>query len=285
MSLETASATMQAVCAVRAEYAAELGDALARRVLEVLPAGAEVRARLDTGSRGMFSRSIRLRSLYIARAMRDAAADHAQLVVLSAGLDFRAMSDVESWGQRARVFLDHPASQALAHDVLRAIDFEPAPPAKLVALDLATFGGGDLARALVAAGVDPELPILIVWEGATYYIEPEVVTRTLKEVLEFFSRVHIVADFLQRNAYFRPDGEPLDEGAARNLEYVRSLGEPWVGFFDAGDLVSVLRDHDCTRVDVTMREDAERDLLGEVLMSRGTMFFIDAWKGWTHGQS
>jgi methyltransferase (TIGR00027 family) len=274
MTLQKASVTMLAACAARAQHASLLGDLLSPRILGELPEAAEKQAFLDGPSRGMFSRSILVRTLHFKRRLAREAGTGAQLVILSHGLDFRPMSEGGDW---SRIFaVDHPESQQLSRSVLGRLGLDL--PVTFVPLDLAEAAPGDLGRALAGAGLDASRPVVVLWEGATYYLPPASVEAILAALPPLSCRVLVLADFLNEGGYFL-DGKIASAGVERNLAFVASLGEPWVGFFDPSRLKVNLEGAGFTRVSCRDRAEVESDLLGEQRMHPNTMFFLEAQKG------
>lgn len=91
-----------------------------------------------------------------------------QVAIIGAGFDSRAWRLARSG---ARFFeLDQPASQAAKGEVA------PGPGPTYVAADLRA---ADAAEALVAAGLDPSRPAVVVMEGVTMYLDEDVVRRQL----------------------------------------------------------------------------------------------------------
>lgn len=268
-----ASKTMGAVCAVRAEE----GDPLSARILPLIPDAQKSRRTLDAGSRGLFSRSVMVRSRFFDDLLRRRAATNDQLVVLSAGLDTRFLSSRE-WRGRPAFSVDHPGSQALCRSVLDRAGIA-AKDLHFVPFDLASGAADRLLDGLIEAGLDPLSPTLFVWEGATYYIAEQAVTSVLEAVGKRMARATVSADFLDRSAYFE-NGEIIAGGVAKNLQFLRDIGEPWVGFFDRDGVAASLSAVGF-EVEITDRRDVELRFLREAKMRPGTMFFVEAEKGVT----
>lgn len=116
-----------------------------------------------------------VRTLKIDAALRGARAP--QVVILGAGLDGRAwrMAELED----CVVFeVDHPASQRDKRS--RAERLKPtAREVRFVPVD---FTRDDLARALSAAGHDPQRPTTWIWEGVVMYLDRHAIEATLRVV-------------------------------------------------------------------------------------------------------
>ena len=97
----------------------------------------------------------------------------AQLVVIGAGYDGRSLRYARpgvGWFE-----VDHPDTQADKRARLRPLGIDAARVA-FVGFDLRERG---LARALVAAGVEPDAPAQLLCEGVAVYLEPAVLEMML----------------------------------------------------------------------------------------------------------
>jgi methyltransferase (TIGR00027 family) len=104
-------------------------------------------------------------------------ADHAQVVLVGAGLDARPWRLTSL--SRAVVFaVDHPASQADA----RARSAGLSPVAGRLEFVAADLGAGELTAALSAAGHDPDVPTSWVWEGVVPYLTEDEVRATVADL-------------------------------------------------------------------------------------------------------
>eukprot|EP00746_Dinoflagellata_sp_MGD_P020606 gnl/MRDRNA2_/MRDRNA2_148020_c0_seq1.p1 gnl/MRDRNA2_/MRDRNA2_148020_c0~~gnl/MRDRNA2_/MRDRNA2_148020_c0_seq1.p1 ORF type:complete len:318 (+),score=49.30 gnl/MRDRNA2_/MRDRNA2_148020_c0_seq1:62-1015(+) len=102
-----------------------------------------------------------------------------QLVVLGAGLDFRAHRHAQALANINVFELDLPSMVALRRSLARHFPVIPehfAGNSHLLPID---FNKEDLGEVLDRAGFDRTAPSLYVWEGVTYYLTPEAVIRTL----------------------------------------------------------------------------------------------------------
>lgn len=97
-----------------------------------------------------------------------------QVVILGAGYDCRAARFAEEL-REGRVFeVDHPATQANKRAALARVQARSAP-VRYVAWDFEARPPVELPPALAAAGHDPSLPTLTIWEGVTMYLtEPAI---------------------------------------------------------------------------------------------------------------
>jgi methyltransferase (TIGR00027 family) len=191
------SLTASLVAAIRALYT-ELPepyrlaeDPLAARLVPfplALPARAVARARIAAPAlhRGLgiatlgLSYHVALRTRAIDDAVRDAVArGAAQLVVLGAGLDCRAMRMEELAGVRA-FEVDHPSTQR--YKVERIARARATVRARSLARVAVDFERDELGDHLAAAGFRTEEPAIWVWEGVTAYLTREAIEATLRAV-------------------------------------------------------------------------------------------------------
>lgn len=102
-----------------------------------------------------------------------------QLVILGAGYDARAYRFKEEL-EGVKVFeVDHPATQKDKLARLEEILGRAPEHVTFVAVDFTTQA---LAEQLQAAGYDPGLKTLFIWQGVTMYLSAEAVEETLRSV-------------------------------------------------------------------------------------------------------
>jgi methyltransferase (TIGR00027 family) len=119
-----------------------------------------------------------------------------QLVILGAGYDSRAYRfDLAG---RVRTFeVDHPATQTHKLAKLRAIFGKVPAHVTYVPVD---FNTQTLEECLLAAGYDPGLKTLLIWQGVSMYITAEAVDATLNFVLRHAAPGSaIVFDYIYRS--------------------------------------------------------------------------------------
>jgi methyltransferase (TIGR00027 family) len=121
-------------------------------------------------------RSIRLRTRYIDAAVLAFASLHPrpQVVLLGAGYDARAYRlDIS-----ATVYeVDFPAT--LAHKAGLMAHVAPINARIVVPVDLAT---ASFVEPLRAAGFEPTRPVIVVWEGVSFYLSTRAATAVVTEV-------------------------------------------------------------------------------------------------------
>ena len=197
MRADRPSLTASLVAALRALYtempepyrlaADPAAERLVPRLL-ALPASAVARAPSAAGAvhRGLglatrgLSYHVPLRTRALDDAIRDAiAAGAAQLVILGAGLDSRAMRMKEL--SAVEVYeVDHPSTQRYK---LARLARCPAPPlARALARVAVDFERDRLDQALPAAGFRADVPAIWVWEGVTVYLTRQAIQGTLRVV-------------------------------------------------------------------------------------------------------
>lgn len=115
MALKSQIITMELVWAIRSEYSKDLEGTYPHRLLAHLPNTIEERETLDTGSRGMFSRSVILRSLYFTNLLKEQSKNFDQLIILSAGLDLSDL-DIKFQKNNPIFSVDYPYSQAFCKE-------------------------------------------------------------------------------------------------------------------------------------------------------------------------
>jgi methyltransferase (TIGR00027 family) len=119
-----------------------------------------------------FTEHVRLRTRYMDDAVRRAVAGVVRdIVLVGAGFDCRALRVPEIAAAGARVVeVDHAEQLAGKRRLLAAAGITLPPHVVHAAADLAQ--GGELERALVAAGVSRTAPVLWICEGVFGYLSP-----------------------------------------------------------------------------------------------------------------
>ncbi len=135
------------------------------------------------------------RTAFFDAAFREAlAAGLPQIVFLGAGYDSRPyrFRDLNS---ATRVFeLDIESTQRRKRQVLEGAGIAVPDEVRFVPID---FSRDDLGQTLRAAGFDPALDTLFIWEGVLYYLPIEAVDRTLECVRSLSSPASTLAfDYL-----------------------------------------------------------------------------------------
>jgi methyltransferase (TIGR00027 family) len=117
--------------------------------------------------------------------------------------------------------VDHPATQAAKRARLAGLAGYPVDAATYVACD---FEREDPAAQLVAGGLDPREPALVLWEGVVPYLTEAAVRTTATRLAAGLDPRSLVAfDFVGKNYAAGVRMQPADLEAR---DYVSELGEP-----------------------------------------------------------
>ncbi|MTE16005.1 class I SAM-dependent methyltransferase [Nocardia aurantiaca] len=213
------------------------------------PGGNDPRRRLRRyflGARARFAEEV------VARAVAEGTE---QVVILGAGLD--------TFGYRnphpgLRVFeVDHPDTQGWKREMLAQAAIEIPESLTFVPVDFET---DTLAESLAAAGVDREKSAVFVWLGVVMYLTRPAIEETLRFIVDQGRPVHLVLDYLsagttdEERAYVR----------ARS-ERIAAMNEPWLSFFEAEEIDSLLRSFGFDTVEARSLPDLFAEYLGEPL--------------------
>jgi methyltransferase (TIGR00027 family) len=157
-----------------------------------------------------------------------------QVVILGAGFDCRAyrLPGINS----ATVFeVDHPTTLAWKLSCLRAALPQLPPNVRYVQADL---NRENVPQLLAQAGFDSSLPAMFLWEGVTNYLTSEAVDAVLRTVSSCAPGSRIVFTYVHSGAL---DGSVHFEGAAKLVDDVKQLGEPWTFGLDPSAVPEFLR--------------------------------------------
>jgi len=218
----SASKTALMVCAYRARastaerplfvdpYAAAIagddGEAIARRLDERYPP---------------MGTWLALRVAYLDRVLRLAVDELSirQVVILGAGYDTRAARLPRAG---VRFFeVDHPATQAEKRTKVASIPGYPVDAATYVTCDFETQ---DPIERLVAAGLRPDDPTVVIWEGVVMYLtEPAIRATATRLASGLHPRSLVAFDFVGKTF---AAGTSKQTGDTQTRDYVGELGEP-----------------------------------------------------------
>ena len=176
-----------------------------------------------------------VRTRFIDDAVRAALGQGArQLVLLGAGFDSRPYRLPEAEG--VAVFeVDHPATQAVKRGRLARARPAPARHVTFVPID---FARQHLDDVMAAAGLRPDVPSFVVWEGVTNYLDADAVDGTLRWVARAFARgSELVFTYVHRGIL---DGSVAFHGAVAGKAAVRRREEPFTFGFDPADVPAYL---------------------------------------------
>jgi methyltransferase (TIGR00027 family) len=152
-----------------------------------------------------------------------------QLVVLGAGLDTYAYRG--ALRDRLRVFeVDHPATQAWKRQRLAEAGIPLPASLTFAPID---FERETLAEGLAAAGFDPAQRTFFTWLGVVPYLTEEAVWSTLGFIASLPGGAHVAFDYGDPPASLSPE---MRAGHERRTARVAELGEPWISYFEPGEL-------------------------------------------------
>lgn len=156
-----------------------------------------------------------------------------QYVVLGAGLDTFAYRNPFDGLKVLEV--DYPSTQAWKRQRLELGEIAVPGSLTFVSVD---FGRQTLAQGLEAAGFLAHEPAFFSWLGVTPYLQPETVLATLRWLISICSANAVVFDYAVPRSSLGPLGRIAFDFLANR---VAAAGEPFVGFFDPGELTDELK--------------------------------------------
>jgi methyltransferase (TIGR00027 family) len=165
-----------------------------------------------------------------------------QAVVLGAGLDtFSLRNPYAEVG--LRVFeVDHPATQAWKLERLAQVGLTPPASTIFAGVD---FESQSLGPALVAAGIEWELPTFFFWLGVVPYLRREAIMATLRFIASLPGS-EVVFDYSEPLESVPPERRlGIQDLAAR----AAAIGEPWLSHFDPSELSDLLRNSGFDRLE------------------------------------
>jgi methyltransferase (TIGR00027 family) len=169
-----------------------------------------------------------------------------QVVILGAGYDTRAARLPRAGVQFYEV--DHPATQAAKRAVVAKLPGYPVEAARYVACD---FEHQDPIERLVANGLNPHDPALVIWEGVVMYLTEPAIRATATRLASGLDPRSVVAfDFVgkkfaagqvnekdeQTRSYVGELGEPIRHGSDDMLPLLYDCGFRWVRTLDFNEL-------------------------------------------------
>lgn len=189
----------------------------------------------DSKARGLWA-SMLCRKRYADDRVSEALHDGiGQFVFLGAGLDTRPYRLVTPAGARA-IETDLPANVAYKRDRLTETFGQLPANTTLTAVDLET---DDLAAALTAAGLDPDEPVMIVWEAVTQYLTEAGFRRTLAGLAAAAPGSRLIFTYLRRDFL---DGTRDYDAAPARREFVTKRHVWHFGLLPE-ETPALLRDH------------------------------------------
>ncbi|MFC1836733.1 SAM-dependent methyltransferase [Thermodesulfobacteriota bacterium] len=179
---------------------------------------------------------VALRTRFIDEQLQACIADGLeQLVVLGAGYDSRAYRFDELKDGIKAFEVDHPWTQDNKLSKIEKLFGSVPDYVTYVPVD---FEKDDLNDELIRNGYDGNLRTLFIWEGVSYYLDPEAVDQTLA----FASNISgpgssIVFDYLPLDVVNRASRLPL---AREFVDYVEEMGEPCKFGIESGGIEEFL---------------------------------------------
>jgi len=123
------------------------------------------------------------RTLYFDQVLERALGDAGQVVLMGAGYDTRAYGSLRTEGV-VWFELDQESVQGHKRDMLSRAGIDSAATT-FVTVD---FSVDDVFEKLAAAGFDPNVKTVFLWEGVTLYLTEQAVRKTMRDV-----RTHVPA--------------------------------------------------------------------------------------------
>jgi methyltransferase (TIGR00027 family) len=190
----------------------------------------------------------------IVRAFLNGDQPGAQIVLLGAGYDCRALRLPELEGRR--VFeIDHPATQGHKRRVLERLDAQS--PSTYVTWDFETMPTEDLPEALAEAGHDASAPSLTIWEGVTMYLTEPAINASLHAITAWSAPgSQLAMTYFAKNRIAEPSWTTRAIAAV-----VARVGEPWRFGWSPQELPGYLEERGLALVDDIALSDAARELL------------------------
>jgi methyltransferase (TIGR00027 family) len=96
-----------------------------------------------------------------------------------------------------------------------------------------------LPSALVSSGFQPDRPAFFQWLGVVPYLPHEAVTATLRFIASVPGS-EVVFDYTEPLANYPERRRAYLAGVAARTA---AMGEPWISYFDPGEIAALLRQH------------------------------------------
>lgn len=223
---------------------------------------------IDTFSGGMFSATIKTRNYFYEKTLEKYKDNYEQLLILSIGLDVKAHT-FSFLNEKLTVGLDLKSAEII--EIFNAAKIPPK--AKYVSCNFNDLDEKEFLADLKSIGFDISRPTFIIWEGGTYYLEKEIVFRTLNFLFEKVNIWGLGMDVL--NSYFFGNNDI--PGKVENvLNVLKSAKEPWKGFFDKEELETYFEDKNFDSVKIETHGSIEKQISEIPVVSEELIYFVTA---------
>lgn len=219
-----------------------IGDNLAKAIHFFDPEG----ARLYTDKKSALARVMRIQSAPITLSRSKYTEDVlkriidngiSQYIILGAGLDTFAFRNPEIMKQLKVFELDHTATQSEKCERINELGWKYPENLHLIPID---FSKENISTVLKKTEYNHKELSLFSWLGVTYYLTPEVVFETLKEIANITpSGSMIIFDYLDEDAF---DSQKASKQVQLMQQAVKMTGEPLKAGFNPSNLASKLED-------------------------------------------
>jgi methyltransferase (TIGR00027 family) len=234
------SQTARGAAAYRAVHQIHEGGTIFTDPFAVRILDDETRAALDQIAVDPAQRPMRLFIVARSRFSEDAMAASVargvrQVVVLGAGLDTFSLRNPFA-DQGVRVFeADFPATQAWKRERLAEAGLALPSSSSFAPVD---FERQSLGEGLANAGFESDRPAFFQWLGVVPYLTREAISATL----DFIAAIPGSAVVFDYTEPFQNHAAERRASLMATAERAAARGEPWLSFFDPGELSALLRD-------------------------------------------
>ncbi len=192
-------------------------------------------------------------------AIRRLAPDLKQLVILGAGLDFRAIR-LEGSLKNCRIFeLDLPEMIIEKEKIIQEWLIETDSKITRIPCNLIT---DNLTEKLIQFGYDPAEPVFFIYEGCSMYFTGDENAKLLEEIaglLEFSADGHLWMDTVSEAVI---SSKNLPPGVTCFLSRIAKMGEPFI--YGVDDQLHVFADCDMVIEEIQSTKDYISNCDGEV---------------------
>jgi len=194
----------------------------------------------------------------------------AQLVILGAGFDSRAIRFQNQLAGRPVIEVDMPLAQQSKLIAVRQLESFDQSCLTFVPADLAAK---DLEQRLVEFGFNPKARSVFILEGVSYYLDRTALMRVFDLVSRSESGSSLVFDFIDEGVLGNKSAD-YGYGTAEHIDFVEELGEPFLCGLPRlpNSMATLLRSHglrlgsiaDSTTMERTELVCSDNTLLGRI---------------------